>query len=259
MPPCGERFHKNYQHRCTHGARDLPRGVRDRRSGRHLIRPVQAVQRPCGNRHKQESHADLARELADRHPPNPCIHRHQRHADRTDGQHNRAAQRHGPRAETIHRTTAKELGNTLAYGARQHDQAAHGGRVTTVGLDVQRHDDQNRAERKERQRRRDGADGKGPILQHLKVQQRRLGECGRLRSRLRRLGFAIPPTVTQVAHHKPHDADQSHNHRPPRDRCRKSIGLRIGEAEHQPTKANHRQAHREKVRAGRRVMRAEIM
>ena len=40
MPPCGKRLHKNHQHRCTHGARDLPRGVRDRRSGRHLIRPA---------------------------------------------------------------------------------------------------------------------------------------------------------------------------------------------------------------------------
>ena len=259
MPPCGERFHKNHQHRCTHGTCDLPRGVRDRRSGRHLIRPVQAVQRPCGNRHKQESHADLTRELANRHPPNPCIHRHQRHAERTDGQHNRAAQRHGSCAETVHRPPAEELGNALAEGARQHNQAAHGGRIATVGLDIQRHDDQNRAERKERQRCRDGADGKGPILQHFKIQQRRLGECGRLRSRLRRLGFAIPPTVTQVAHHEPYDADQSHNHRPPRYRSGESIGLRIGEAEHQPAKTDYGQAYREEIRAGRRVMRAEIM
>lgn len=193
MPPCGKRLHKNHQHRCTHGTCDLPRGVRDRRSGRHLIRSVQAVQRPCGNRHKQESHADLTRELANRHPPNPCIHRHQRHAERTDGQHNRAAQRHWSRAKTVHRPPAEELGNALAEGTRQHNQAAHGGRIATVGLDIQRHDDQNRAERKERQRCRDGADGKGPILQHFKIQQRRLGsaagsaaDCAALASRYRR-------------------------------------------------------------------------
>lgn len=66
----GEHFHQNHQHGCADGTGDLTDRVRDGRAGAHLL-GLQTVQRPCGDRHKHESHTDLAHELPDGHPPDP--------------------------------------------------------------------------------------------------------------------------------------------------------------------------------------------
>lgn len=66
----GKRFHQNHQHGCADGTGNLADRVRNGRAGAHLL-GLQAVQRPCGDRHKHESHTDLAHELPDGHPPDP--------------------------------------------------------------------------------------------------------------------------------------------------------------------------------------------
>ena len=114
-----ERLHQNHQHRSANRARNLTNRIRHRGSGAHLFR-FQTIQRPCGNRHQHETHADLAHKLPNRHPPNPRGHGNQTHHDRAETQSNRADQRHRACAETVKHFAAEKLRNALAERAGKH-------------------------------------------------------------------------------------------------------------------------------------------
>lgn len=242
-----ECLHQNHQHGGTDRAGNLTDRVRDGRAGTHLF-GLKAVERPCGDRHQHESHADLTDELPYRHPPDPRGHGNQTHHDRAEQQSDRADQRHRTRAETVKRLTAEELRDALAERAGQHHQAADRGGIASAILNVERHDHHDRTEREERQRGGDGADGEALVFQHAQVEQRRLlGRVGRL-----------PASAVDLPQHEPDDADHTDKHGEPHHRMRERIRFDVREAEHESAEAENRQADGEEVGFGGRVARAEI-
>ena len=216
-----ERLHQNNQHRGANRARNLTNRIRHRGSGAHLFR-FQTVQRPCGDRHQHETHADLAHKLPNRHPPNPRGHGNQTHHDRAETQSNRADQRHRACAETVKHLTAEKLRNALAQSTRKHHQTANCSGIATAILNIQGHDHHNRTEREERKRGRDRANSKTTILQHTQIQQRRL------RFRI----FDLPASAMNLAEHKPNNSRDTNQHWQPNHRIYKRIRFNIRKAEH---------------------------